>query len=244
MTGDVEVEIDGLMDAEVFPVTLEEPEGGNESIDTQGRQRLSQNPATFPNFSGYFGSDPAEAAARVTLEFSASDVELWWPNEYGDQTLYQLSVSFTPYGGDASTVEQRVAFRTVELVQDPLEEGLTFMFRVNGLDIFMKGTNWIPAHVLPELVTPEYTHGLLHSARESHMNMIRVWGGGIYESDAFYDSCDELGILVWQDHMFACSMYQANQENLESADRESRTQVRRRKTKAFSFFSQILVAFF
>ncbi len=78
-----------------------------------------------------------------------------------------------------------------------------------------------------ELVSDEYTYGLLHSGREAHMNMVRVWGGGIYESDAFYDACDELGLLVWQDHMFACSMYQVNQENLETADRESKTQVRR-----------------
>ena len=90
-----------------------------------------------------------------------------------------------------------MAFRTLELVQEPLSRGLSFYFRVNGRPIFMKGSNWIPASVTPRYDETYYLQ-LLHSAREAHMNMLRVWGGGIYEYDQFYSTADQLGILIWQ----------------------------------------------
>ena len=90
-----------------------------------------------------------------------------------------------------------MAFRTLELVQEPLSRGLSFYFRVNGRPIFMKGSNWIPASVTPRYDQTYYLE-LLHSAREAHMNMLRVWGGGIYEYDQFYSTADQLGILIWQ----------------------------------------------
>lgn len=120
-----------------------------------------------------------------------------------------------------------MARRTVELVQEPMSEGLSFYFRVNGEYVFAKGSNWIPAHVLPEAVTGEYTRDLLYSAKESHQNMMRVWGGGIYETDVFYDIADELGILIWQDFMFACSMYQADNKSLDRARLEAKSQVKK-----------------
>merc|ERR1719433_2613435 len=115
--------------------------------------------------------------------------------------------------------------RTLQLVEEPLIKGRTFKFRVNGVDIFAKGSNWIPAHILPEQVTSEYIYDLLYSAKEAHMNMIRVWGGGIYEQDTFYTIADELGIMIWQDFMFACSMYQANDVIRASVEEEVRHQV-------------------
>ena len=90
-----------------------------------------------------------------------------------------------------------MAFRTLELVQEPLSRGLSFYFRVNGRPIFMKGSNWIPASVTPRYDETYYLQ-LLHSAREAHMNMLRGWGGGIYEYDQFYSTADQLGILIWQ----------------------------------------------
>ena len=122
---------------------------------------------------------------------------------------------------------RRVGFRTVELVQEPLSQGLSFYFKINNKPIFMKGSNWIPAHVIPTLNTRDQYYDLLYSAREAHMNMLRVWGGGIYELDSFYDIADELGILIWQDFMFACSMYPADQETLQTVSEEVRQQVRR-----------------
>lgn len=96
----------------------------------------------------------------------------------------------------------------MKLVQDPVDEGLTFYFRVNGLAIFAKGSNYIPGSIFPELSTKlETIIPLLTSVKEANMNMLRVWGGGMYESDLFYELADKFGILIWQDFMFACSMY-------------------------------------
>jgi beta-mannosidase len=119
------------------------------------------------------------------------------------------------------------AFRVIELDQRLLDVGRAFYFLVNARPIFMKGSNWIPAHVLPERVTADYLRDLLYSAKEANMNMLRVWGGGIYELDAFYDLADELGILIWQDFMFACSMYPADAASLANVAAEVRHQVRR-----------------
>ena len=94
-----------------------------------------------------------------------------------------------------------------ELITDPDTAGARFAFRVNGREIFCRGANWIPADALPSRATPELTRKLLQAAADANMNMIRVWGGGFYEQDFFYDLCDELGLLVWQDFMFACNLY-------------------------------------
>lgn len=125
------------------------------------------------------------------------------------------------------TQERRVGFRTVELVQEPLTEqpGTSFFFRVNGRPIFAAGSNWIPAGSYPNRVTREDYRQLLSLLVEGGQNMIRVWGGGYYESEHFYDLCDELGILVWQDFMFACASYPANLDNFRKSVTSEATQV-------------------
>ena len=167
----------------------------------------------------------------VTTAIAKSEVETWWPNGRGSQTLYDLHVSVYLPGeegaGPLDKMTKKVAFRTVELVQEPLEQGLSFYFRVNSEAIFMKGSNWIPAHVLPEQVSSEYMSELLYSAKEANMNMLRVWGGGIYELEEFYDLADQMGILIWQDFMFACSMYPADDATLQTVTAEVKHQVRR-----------------
>ena len=160
-----------------------------------------------------------------------SEVELWWPNGHGEQPLYDLYVILSIVDDDgalleAKTEHRRVGFRTVQLVQEPLSQGLSFYFKVNGEPIFMKGSNWIPANVIPKY-DDYYYRDLLYSAKEAHMNMLRVWGGGIYEFNEFYDIADELGILIWQDFMFACSMYPADEVSLASVRSEVRHQVQR-----------------
>ncbi|XP_017849592.1 beta-mannosidase [Drosophila busckii] len=167
-------------------------------------------------------------------------VELWWPNGYGQQKLYPLHFALNAWLGSGvaeirakskSQKSVRVGFRTLELVQQPAADaqGNTFMFRVNGVDIFMKGSNYIPSHILPELMTSEMnrTAYLLESAKEAHMNMLRVWGGGIYESDEFYDIADSLGLLIWQDMMFACAMYPTSEDFLASVREEVRQNAKR-----------------
>jgi beta-mannosidase len=155
------------------------------------------------------GKTVAEADGRndkATLNIEKP--HLWWPNGMGPQPLYELVTELVDTDGrilDSTT--KRIGLRTCELVRKADEFGESFRFRVNGRDVFMKGGNWIPCDVFPSNISDATYRGLIESCARSHMNMIRVWGGGIYEDDRFYDLCDELGILVWQDFMFACSTY-------------------------------------
>ncbi|KAH1006300.1 hypothetical protein HUJ05_007047 [Dendroctonus ponderosae] len=158
-------------------------------------------------------SGDEDIVSSVTLSIDAALVQLWWPNGYGEQPLYELAVSFTD-GENGATISKKVniGFRFVELVEESLEKGQTFYFKVNGEPIFVKGSNEIPINILPELGQDRQTiRYLLQSAKEVNMNMLRVWGGGVYESDYFYEIADQLGIMIWQDFMFACSLYPANE---------------------------------
>nr|CAD7590061.1 unnamed protein product [Timema genevievae] len=159
-----------------------------------------------------------------------ANIELWWPIGLGEQYLYNLTVRFVGADVDERSVKKiRYGFRKVSLIQDKLTpKGLTFYIKVNGVAMFAKGSNWIPAHILPELSVDKKTYKtLLTAARDANMNMLRVWGGGVYEDDSFYQLCDELGLIIWQDAMFACSMYPASEGFLASVEREVRQQVRR-----------------
>uniref|UniRef100_A0A6Q2XDM2 Beta-mannosidase n=1 Tax=Esox lucius TaxID=8010 RepID=A0A6Q2XDM2_ESOLU len=126
----------------------------------------------------------------------------------------------------------QVYFRTVELVQEPIagSPGLSFYFRINGKPIFLKGSNWIPAHALQDLVSPADVRNLLQSAVDANMNALRVWGGGVYEQDLFYDLCDEMGVMIWQDFMFACAMYPTESDFIQTIREEVIQQVRRLKS--------------
>ncbi|XP_011642366.1 beta-mannosidase isoform X1 [Pogonomyrmex barbatus] len=158
---------------------------------------------------------------NISLNVPADAVENWWPNGYGKQHLYYLTTTVTTTN-DVLYKRIRIGFRTVELVEEPLKKGLSFYFRINGIPIFAKGSNFIPASVFPELGAKDSTiRHLLLSAKETHMNMLRVWGGGVYESKLFYDLADEYGIMIWQDFMFACSMYPTSDSFLESIREET-----------------------
>lgn len=156
-------------------------------------------------------------------------VHEWWPNGYGNQTLYLLTVTATT----STNVKQKtihIGFRTVELVQKPLKQGLSFYFKINNIPIFAKGSNFIPASIFPELTAQMDTiKHLLKSAKKANMNMLRVWGGGLYESELFYNIADEYGIMIWQDFMFACAMYPTTEEFLKSVREEVIQNVRRLK---------------
>ena len=124
---------------------------------------------------------------------------------------------------------RKFGIRSSEVIQKPLdgEPGTSFYFRINNVPIFAGGSNWIPADsFLPRLTTSSY-RAWLQLLVEGGQNMIRVWGGGIYEDDAFYDLCDELGIMVWQDFMFACALYPKDPEFLRSVELEARENVKR-----------------
>ena len=140
----------------------------------------------------------------IAVELLINQPELWWPAGSGSQTLYLLRVQL-----GADRLDRHIGFRQVELIVEPDDRGSRFLLRVNGTEIFARGANWIPADALPSAITAQKTAALVRSAADAHMNMLRVWGGGRYESSEFYAQCDQLGLLVWQDFMFSCNLYPA-----------------------------------
>ena len=164
----------------------------------------------------------ARGANSPSLDILIEEPRLWWPNGCGEQPLYDLSVRL---GGHS--VSKRIGLRSLELVNREDKQGLSMTFRVNGLDIFCKGANWIPSDALPQGETRARLEHLLSSAAAAHMNMLRVWGGGQYESEDFYSLCDEKGLLIWHDMMFSCALYPATPEFLSSVEKEIRHQVKR-----------------
>ena len=159
--------------------------------------------------------------------------QLWWPNGQGAQTLYDLQIGVVRADGAmVGHWMQRIGLRTITLDRHADAAGETFQFVVNGRPVFAKGANWIPAHSFVAGLTRETYARDLRSAAAAHMNMLRVWGGGIYESEDFYDLCDELGLLVWQDFMFACAIYPGDGPFRRSVQTEAVQQVRRLRHRA------------
>lgn len=166
--------------------------------------------------------------AEITLDHP----KLWWLAGQGGQPLYELEAFWEGDNGATQRFAKRLGLRTLELVtaKDRGEKGRageSFFFKVNGRPVFMKGANWIPLDALSDRCTPDRYRHLLASMAQAHMNMVRVWGGGQYEQDCFYDLCDELGILVWQDFMMACALYPDTPAFMDELKEEARYQVRR-----------------
>lgn len=159
--------------------------------------------------------------------FKVTSPQLWWPAGQGEQPLYQLSVRM-----DGMLEQRRIGLRTITLITEKDDVGTSMKFNVNGRDIFSKGVNWIPGDALPSRITPHAVIPQLEAAVAAHMNMIRVWGGGNYEKEWFYDACDELGLLVWQDFMFACMHYPSDRDFLGEVRAEATYQVRRLQHRA------------
>ncbi|XP_063985342.1 beta-mannosidase isoform X2 [Diachasmimorpha longicaudata] len=166
----------------------------------------------------------------VIMRIPESKISRWWPSGYGDQNLYKLNITLmTPSHSECKI--RSVGFRTIKLVQEPLKKGLTFYFKVNDVPIFAKGTNMIPSSILTgESNRRIASNYLLTHMKMTHQNMVRLWGGGIYESDDFYDSADTYGIMIWQDFMFACAMYPTTPDFLASVREEVKQTVSRLKS--------------
>ena len=172
-----------------------------------------------------------EQSATVNLLIDRP--ELWWPNGYGAQPLYRVAVSLWLGDAEVDRREYQVGLRTVELRQEEDQWGRSFEFVVNDVPIFAKGANWIPADSFPTRLTDEALEGLIRAAAETHHNMLRVWGGGFYEEERFYDLCDRYGILVWQDFIFSCSIYPLDEAAfLENVRAEVVENVRRLRHRA------------
>ena len=169
----------------------------------------------------------------VDLSIEVTEPELWWPNGLGSQPLYRVAVELVAGERTLDARPLQIGLRTLELRREPDSWGESFTFVVNGVPVFAKGSNWIPADSFPARVTPAQLEALLGAAAQTNHNMIRIWGGGYYEIEAFYDLCDRLGILVWQDFMFACSVYPLTDAAfLENLEAEVREQVRRLRHRA------------
>ncbi|MEV7179751.1 glycoside hydrolase family 2 protein [Kitasatospora sp. NPDC093679] len=161
------------------------------------------------------------------LVLDVPDAALWWPRGRGDQPLYDLDVTLADGSGTLDTWQRRIGFRTVELDRGTDEHGTGFTLVVNGERLFVRGANWIPDDTLVTRVTPERYRTRLTQAAEANIDLIRVWGGGIYEDEAFYDTCDELGLMVWQDFLFACAAYPEEQPLRGEIEAEARDNVTR-----------------
>ncbi len=211
------------------------------SADTAGR------PAVSLRLAPELARPDAGARFRATLSLDGREVaradfpaaarehalavpspRLWWPAGQGGQPLYTLVVeAFDASGRSCGVITKRPGLRTVVLDQSPDAEGRRFRFVVNGRPVFLKGANWIPAHsFVAGLVRADYERDL-RAAVLAHMNCVRLWGGGVYESEDFYDLCDELGLLVWHDFLFACTLYPSDPAFLESVRDEAACQLRR-----------------
>jgi beta-mannosidase len=180
----------------------------------------------------------AQAEVKAALSTAASlpivSPALWWPAGQGAQALYELTSELVDGTTVLSTHTRQLGLRRVRLVQQAVagEPGRSFHFEVNGREIFIGGANWIPDDNLLNRITPARYRERVAQAVAGNMAMLRVWGGGIYEDDAFYDACDQLGVLVWQDFLFACGLYPAHSSYLASVEAEARAAVRRLRHRA------------
>ncbi len=164
---------------------------------------------------------------RISVPIHIANPKLWYPNGYGAQDRYQFSAVVRTGKDIAANAALKTGLRSIELRREVTKTGKSFAFIVNGIPVFAKGADVIPFDSFPNRVTPEIHRQILEAARDAHMNMVREWGGGYYESDDFYDICDELGILVWQEFMFGGDMVPGGTEFQNSVRQEAIDQVTR-----------------
>ncbi len=162
-----------------------------------------------------------------SVTYTVDDPKLWWCQGLGEPNLYDFSIEVKQNSRLLEKANVRTGIRTVELVAEPDAAGKSFYFKLNGKPVFCKGANYIPQDIFQDRVTPEHYKRLLDDVVAANMNMLRIWGGGIYEDDLFYQLCDSRGILVWQDFMYACAMYPGNGKFLKTAAAEAYEQVER-----------------
>ncbi len=167
------------------------------------------------------------SATGTDCEIIIEQPRLWWPAGFGDQPLYQVEVTLSACSGVLDRWDRRIGLRTMEICRRKDEWGESFCHCVNGIELFAMGADYIPEDNLLPRMSPERTRRLLEDARDANMNCIRVWGGGVYPDDWFFDCCDELGLLVWQDFMFACAVYNLTPDFEANVEAELRDNIRR-----------------
>ena len=198
----------------VFEVDAVKKTKATITINNDGQSLASSKVSLTPGVNTY------------SVDFEIANPQLWWTNGLGEAHLYNLS-GVLDVKGRTVTEDTRIGIRTLELVREKDDDGTSFYFKLNGHPVFMKGANYIPNDMFLPRVTDENYRKVVENAKNANNNMLRVWGGGIYENDIFYDLCDENGILIWQDFMFACAMFPNNPEFLDNIKHEAIDNVKR-----------------
>ncbi len=169
---------------------------------------------------------------KINFDITMDNPKLWWSNGLGEQFLYNFELKVKNESGLIDTINEKIGIRSLEVIREKDEYGKSFYVKLNGIPVFMKGANYIPQDNFQSRVGLDDYDFIIKSAAEANMNMLRVWGGGIYEEDMFYDLCDQYGILVWQDFMFACAMYPSDDEFNENVTKEIIDNVKRIRNHA------------
>lgn len=163
----------------------------------------------------------------IPVEISIDNPLIWWPNGMGDHPVYEFKATLSENSQELDILSTRTGLRTVRLVTEPDEYGKSFYFEINGIPVFAKGADYVPTDIFPSRSTAEHYNTLIKSAASANINMLRVWGGGIYESDYFYDLCDENGIMIWQDFAFAIFIGPNDESFLKSIHHELTDNIKR-----------------
>lgn len=169
---------------------------------------------------------------RICLPLVIDQPHLWMPNGWGEPALYDFTASVTVNGREVASQKEQIGLRSIRVAKEKDKDGESFYFEVNGKPLFAKGSNMIPNDALLPNVTPERYARLLEDVQKSNMNMIRVWGGGIYEDDKFYEEADKRGILIWQDFLFACTTYPHDPTFLKRVAEEAEYNIKRLRNHA------------
>ncbi|WP_017585022.1 glycoside hydrolase family 2 protein [Nocardiopsis ganjiahuensis] len=167
----------------------------------------------------------AGGETEAALELVVADPGLWWPRGHGEQPLHDLAVELSAGSAALDTWERRIGFRNVAVRSEPDAGGSAFAVRVNGRDVLVKGANWIPDDAFPSRIGRDRYRERIDQACDAGLNLLRVWGGGIYESEDFYELCSERGVLVWQDFLFACAAYPEDEPLASEVEAEAREAV-------------------
>ena len=181
---------------------------------------------------GEWQADLKRGTNQVTVDFVLHKPKLWWSNGLGEPFLYRFRTDIIAGGELLDSKTERVGIRSLKVVHQPDKDGHTFYIELNGRPVFAKGANYIPSDNFLPRVTPENYKRTILDAAGVNMNMLRVWGGGIYENDVFYDLCDEHGIMIWQDFMFACTPYPSDPTFLKRVEAEACYNIRRLRNHA------------
>lgn len=201
-------------------------------IDLKKTKSNDLNYEVFLNDSLHANGKLLEYTPEVLPIITIKNPKRWWPHNLGEPYLYDIKVVVRDDKRILDSISVKKGLRTIELVTEKDSIGESFYFKVNDVPVYMKGANYIPQNSLQNKVTDLHYEKLLNDVIDANMNMLRVWGGGIYEQDVFYDLCDEKGILIWQDFMFACAMYPGDQDFLKNVQKEAIQHIKRLRNHA------------